>query len=90
MLSEVERTPVTLEYDNPVIFRQSFLKFQLDAFKEIAMKSGLEASSWKSLSFHTGGQEWIRAETLYKKIIMHGLSNVLLCRKDGKAFLYTK
>ena len=62
----------------------------VDAFKEIAVNSGLEASSWKLLSFHAGGQEWVRAETLYRKMIMHGLSNVLLCRKDGKSFLYTK
>ena len=61
----------------------------VEAFKEIAVNSGLEASSWKSLSFHAGGQEWVKAETLYRKIIMHGLSNVLLCRKDGKSFFYT-
>ena len=62
----------------------------INAFKEIAVKSGLEASEWKSLSFHQGGQEWVRAETLYKNIVKHGLSNVFLCRKDGKSFLYTK
>ena len=62
----------------------------VDAFKEIAVNSGLEASAWKSLSFHQGGQEWVRAETLYRKIIKHGLGNVFLCRKNGKSFLYTK
>ena len=62
----------------------------IDAFKEIAVKSGLQAFEWKSLSFHAGGQEWVRAETLYKNIIKHGLSNVFLCRKDGKSFLSTK
>jgi len=62
----------------------------IDAFKEIAVKSGLESFAWKSLSFHQGGQEWVKAETLYRNIIKHGLGNVFLCRKNGKSFLYTK
>ena len=61
----------------------------VDAFKEIAVKSGLEASSWKTMYFRAGGQEWVKAETLYKNIVKHGLDCVLLCRKDGRSFLYT-